>query len=157
LADSTAIAFGNVSLPDFGPIAPERPVLEGIGETRIVMASLSYAEGSRQGSASPFAALEGHGLTAAAVAESWKRMNEDVVEPVAAEPYVAAGSFTIADEANRLASALAAFGRIEIEKSEVDGMVWYSVNLRADGRTSLDGMLEAAWANGASDAMTIRD
>jgi rare lipoprotein A len=36
-------------------------------------------------------------------------------------------------------------------------MVWYSVNLRADGRTSLDGMLEAAWANGASDAMTIRD
>ena len=32
-----------------------------------------------------------------------------------------------------------------------------SVNLRADGRASLDEMLKAAWANGASDAMTIRD
>ena len=45
----------------------------------------------------------------------------------------------------------------ECEKSDIDGTVRYSVNLRSDGRASLDDMLEAARAKGASDAMTIRD
>ena len=84
-------------------------------------------------------------------------MNNDALEPIATEPYIAAGSFTAAEEANRLAGALAALGKIEIEKSDIDGTVWYNVNLRSDGRASLDDMLQAAWANGASDAMTIRD
>ena len=121
------------------------------------MASLSYAEDRKQGSTSAFAALDGHGLTADEAVQSWKRMNPGVTELRATEPYVAAGSFTAAAEAESLARVLAAFGGVEIEKSDIDGTVWYSVNLRTDGRTSLDEMLKAAWANGASDAMTIRD
>ena len=155
--EGVPMAIGSLALPAFGPIAPERPALEGIGESRIVLASLSYAEDSKQGSASAFAALDGLGLTPDAVVQSWKRMNHDALAPGAAEPYIAAGSFTAAEEADRLAVALAALGKIEIEKSDIDGTVWYSVNLRPDGRASLDDMLEAAWANGASDAMTIRD
>ena len=157
MVDSMPVAFDGVALPAFGPIAPDRPALDGIGEARIVLASLSYAEDSKPGSMSAFATLEGLGLSADAVVQSWKRMNNDALEPIATEPYIAAGSFTAAEEANRLAGTLAALGKIEIEKSDIDGTVWYSVNLRSDGRASLDDLLEAAWANGASDAMTIRD
>jgi hypothetical protein len=35
----------------------------------------------------------------------------------------------------------------ECEQIGIDGAVWYSVNLRSDGRASIDDMLEAAWTN----------
>ena len=75
----------------------------------------------------------------------------------AGEPYVAAASFTDAGEADRLAKTLAAYGRTEIEKTEIDGTMWYGVNLRNDGRISIDDMLQAAWSHGAPDAIAIRD
>ena len=84
-------------------------------------------------------------------------MNPDLADTTATEPYIAAGSFTVAEDADRLARKLAAFGRTEIEKSDIDGTVWYGVNLRADGRRSLDDLLQAAWDSGAADAITVRD
>ena len=48
-------------------------------------------------------------------------------------------------------------GRVSIEKSSDAEGVWYSVEVRSDGRRSLDDILEAAWMNGASDAMTVRE
>jgi rare lipoprotein A len=56
-----------------------------------------------------------------------------------------------------MAGALAAYGRAEIEKTEIDGVMWYGVNLRSDGRTSLDDLLRVAWSHGAPDAIAVRD
>ncbi len=56
-----------------------------------------------------------------------------------------------------LAAKLAAFGRTEIEQTEIDGTVWYGVNLLSDGRSSIDDLLEAAWMHGAPDASTVRE
>jgi rare lipoprotein A len=75
----------------------------------------------------------------------------------AGEPYVAAGSFTTETEAKELAETLAAYGTTEIEKTEIDGTTWYGVNLVADGRSSIDDLLRAAWSHGAPDAITVRD
>jgi rare lipoprotein A len=140
-----------VALPAAGPIVPERPAF---GEQiPFAVASLSYADEGRPASAAAFAALDR--LDAEAIVNSWKRMNEGLAP--AGQPYVAAASFTSADEANNLAKALAPFGQTEIEKTEIDGTMWYGVNLRAKGNASIDALLEAAWAHGAPDAIAIRD
>ena len=157
LSQTASVGLGDIALPAFGPIAPERPAPDGLGGTQIALASLSYAENTRPRSAEAFAAFESSGLTPDAVVESWKRMNPVVCRHSVAEPYIAAGSFTTEGDAQRLAQTLAAFGQTEIEKSDIDGTVWYGVNLRTDGRRSLDDLLQAAWDSGATDAMTVRD
>jgi rare lipoprotein A len=155
-ADATTTGGSDdFELPAFGPIVPERPAFDVPANSPFALASLSYAEESKATDA--FAALEGHGLTAASVVSSWKRMNPGGAEKAAEIAYIAAGSFSGSAEATQLAKRLSAFGRIEIEKSDIDGTAWYSVNLYADGRGGLDDMLTAAWENGAPDAMTIRD
>ena len=153
LADASPMAPGDLALPSFGPIAPERPAPAG---SPFAVASLSYADSARPRAADAFAAL-GSGLTPDAVVQSWKRMNRGAPADGSSGPYIAAGSFTLARDAEKLARALDAFGRTEIETSEIDGTVWYGVNLRTDGRNSLDDLLQAAWRNGAADAITIRD
>ncbi|MBU0582715.1 MAG: septal ring lytic transglycosylase RlpA family protein [Alphaproteobacteria bacterium] len=159
---SSAVSFpgeladaGNLALPAFGPIAPERPAPDAVGAP-FAMASLSYAQSTPSRASTAFAALESQGLTPDAVVRSWKRMN-DGAPGTPAEPYIAAGSFTLEAEAEQLARTLAAFGRTEIETSEIDGTLWYGVNLRPDGRGSLDDLLQSAWQSGASDAITVRD
>jgi rare lipoprotein A len=149
LVDMTASATSGLPLPALGPIAPERPA-EGLGEVQVAMASLGYAENGKS-SAAAFAAFDG--LDADAIVRSWKRMNGNA----AAEPYIAAGSFTEEGEAKKLAETLAAFGKTEIEATEIDGAMWYGVNLRGDGRSSIDDLLQAAWSHGAPDAITVRD
>ena len=150
LLDRMTTGTSSLRLPAFGPIAPERPAPGGIGNVQVVMASLSYAPEGMSG-ASAFAAFDG--LNAGAVVQSWKRMNGGT----AGTPYIAAGSFTGEGEASRLAERLAAFGKIEIEKTEIDGTVWYGVDIIGDGRASIDELLEAAWTHGAPDAITVRD
>jgi rare lipoprotein A len=157
MTSTASASLSDISLPAYGPIAPERPAPDGFGGTQIVVASLSYAENSRPHSAEAFATFEHSSLTPDAVVESWKRMNVGPSDVQPAEPYIAAGSFTIEEDAERLARTLAAFGRTDIEKADIDGTVWYGVNLRTDGRKSLDDLLQAAWDSGASDAMTVRD
>ena len=146
---------GSLALPAFGPIAPERPA-PGLGNAPFAVASLSYAESIPSRAASAFAALESQGLTPDAVVQSWKRMNA-ATSSTPTEPYIAAGSFTRQAQAEQLAGTLSAFGRTDVETSEIDGTLWYGVNLRPDGRGSLDELLEAAWQSGASDAITVRD
>ena len=155
MLDSFSTGSSALALPAFGPIAPERPALGGFGTVQVAMASLSYADDKRAGAASAFAAFDG--LNPDAVLQSWKRMNGGMTAPPAGGPYVAAGSFTGEGEAKMLAAKLAAFGRTEIEQTEIDGTVWYGVNLISDGRSSIDDLLEAAWTHGAPDAITVRD
>ncbi|RUT96840.1 septal ring lytic transglycosylase RlpA family protein [Mesorhizobium sp. M7A.T.Ca.TU.009.02.1.1] len=147
-------AYGDLALPDVGPIVPERPQINLPPQSPFAVASLSYADERVERASNAFAAMGGDGMSPADVLQSWKR------QPPPAGPstdYVAAGSFEDAGEAKRIAAQLAAFGKIEIQRSELDGEDWYSVNLYPDGHRNLDEMLQAAWSHGAPDALAVRN
>ncbi|MBA3448075.1 MAG: septal ring lytic transglycosylase RlpA family protein [Pseudaminobacter sp.] len=157
MAAAGAGDFGDLALPALGPIAPERPAGGVIMETQVALAIMSYADNRVSGAVSAFTALDGGAMSSNDVARSWKRLNPDGGLATTSNPYIAAGSFSQREQAERVARTLEGFGKTTLEKSELDGRPLYSVSLYADGRASLDDMLEAAWANGAPDAMTIRD
>ncbi|MER9162252.1 septal ring lytic transglycosylase RlpA family protein [Mesorhizobium sp. M0715] len=147
-------AYGDLALPDFGPIVPERPQINLPPQSPFAVASLSYADERVERASNAFAAMGSDGMSPADVLQSWKR------QPPPAGPstdYVAAGSFEDAGEAKRIAAQLAAFGKIEIQRSELDGEDWYSVNLYPDGHHNLDDLLQAAWSHGAPDALAVRN
>jgi rare lipoprotein A len=144
----------DIELPAFGPIVPERPSFADMAPTQLAMATMSYAP-ERNPAANAFDALEGNRVTAEQVQSSWKQLDSAAKE--AAEPFVAAGTYTDKAEAEHVRQALAAYGRASIEVSTADGAEIYSVNLYEDGRNSLDDLLEAAWDHGAPDAIAVRD
>ena len=128
-----------IVLPAFGPIAPERPGWEELpAEIVVASATMSYA---------------GEPVSRAA------RALDILTTPVeqAFAPYVAAGSFESEDEAGRVAKRLAAFGRVELERADLDGTVFYTVNLYPSSGASVDDVLQAAWNNGARDAFAVRN
>lgn len=150
-----APAFGDVTLPDFGPIVPERPEINP--QSPFTLASLSYADERVERASNAFAALDGDGMSPAEILQSWKRGNPEAPSAGSPTEYVAAGSFEDAAEAKRVAAQLSGFGKTEIQRSELDGEDWYSVNLYPDGHGSLDEMLQAAWSHGAPDALAVRN
>lgn len=155
---ATVVNPGDLELPAFGPIAPERPAYDPAALQQIAMATMSYAEQRMTRASSAFDALEGAHMTPADVEASWKRINEASGQASPAEAYVAAGSFTDRAEAERLAEALAPFGRTAFETVGFGTGAVYSVNLYADGRgSSLDDLLQSAWTHGAPDALAVRD
>jgi len=145
---------GDVVLPDFGPIVPERPEINLPPNSPFAMASLSYAD-ERVQRADVFAALDDQGMSPADILQSWKKSNPQATPPVS--DYVAAGSFDDAAEAKRVAAALKPFGRTEIQSTELDGKDWYAVNLYPDGHGNVDDLLQAAWSHGAPDALVVRN
>lgn len=145
------MAFGDLALPEFGPLVPQRPT-DTLAPTQLAM---SYADARVRG-ASAFAALD-NGMKADDIAKSWKRLNPGAVAAAASHPYVAVGTFTNKAQAERHAGALARVGRVTVETSVEGGATFYAVNLYDNGRASLDRMLQAAWSDGATDAMTVRD
>ncbi|QIA23655.1 septal ring lytic transglycosylase RlpA family protein [Mesorhizobium sp. AA22] len=149
-----APASGNVTLPDFGPIVPERPQINLPAQSPFSVASLSYADERVQRASNVFAALDGAGMSPAEILRSWKRQTPPAAS---ATSYIAAGSFEEAAEAQRVAARLSSFCKTEIERSEFEGKDWYSVNLYPDGHGSLDEMLQAAWSHGAPDALVVRN
>ncbi|RWC56687.1 septal ring lytic transglycosylase RlpA family protein [Mesorhizobium sp.] len=149
-----APAYGDLALPDFGPIVPERPQINLPPQSPFAMASLSYADERVERASNVFAALDGDGMSPADILQSWKRQPPPAGSST---DYVAAGSFEDAAEAKRIAAQLAAFGKIEIQRSELDGEDWYSVNLYPDGYRNLDDLLQAAWSHGAPDALAVRN
>jgi len=70
---------------------------------------------------------------------------------------VAAGTFAGEAEAEAVAKSLSAVGRTSLEKSTLDGSDWFTLNVYADGRASLDDLLAAAWQRGAPDAIIVRE
>lgn len=149
-----APAAGEILLPDFGPIAPERP---DFGDSRppFAVASLSYAD-ERVGSATQaFVAMDG--MSSSDIVASWKRANPGDARTDKAGEYVAVGTYEDAAKAERMVEALSGVGKATVEKSETDGHAWYSVALRSDGRRNIDSMLETAWSSGATDALVVRD
>jgi rare lipoprotein A len=156
-ATPVAFAPGDSGLPAYGPISPERPELGVFPEQnqQVAMEVLGYAD-RRVKAAAAFAAFDDAGARAEDIAASWKQQNPaDGADGDAS--YVAAGTFSDRIEADRIAAVLAKSGRVSVDKSSDAEGVWYSVEVRSDGRRSLDDILEAAWMNGASDAMTVRE
>ena len=153
VAASSSEAFGTVPLPAFGPIAPERPAIGLPFETRIDLPRCPMRRCLRPRRSMIFAALEQPDN----VGRRCQEAPEWTTRRMPSAGYIAAGSFTTARDAEQLARSLSAY------RQDCAGNVrnrwndWYSVNLYADGRNSVDAMLEAAWSIGASDAMTIRD
>lgn len=145
-----AAAIDAVSLPDFGPIVPQRPDTAA----PFAVAALSYADERVDRAASAFAAFDGGSLSAGDVVRSWKKLNP-TGHP--ASRYVAAGSFDDESTARRVARDLAGFGRVEIETSALGGGDRYSVNVYPDGQGDPDALLRAAWTHGAPDALAVRD
>lgn len=156
---ANVLSPSQLQLPDLGPIAPERPAIAEIIETQqLALAAMSYAEVRVSIASDPFVTLGYAGMTPDDVAASWKRLNALAeVTATEVEPYVAAGTFADQSQAEAVVHALSAFGRASIEVSQESGSRVYSVNLYGDGRNTLDAMLESAWANGAPDALAVRD
>lgn len=121
-------------LPEFGPIVPWRPGI-GLAATTDSLPALAYAARTEGGA--------GHALDRLAAGAA-------VSETV---PYVAVGTYLDREAAARIASALESAGRVAIE--EEGGAL--TLTLHADGRLEIDGMLRAAWAAGAGDALIVRD
>ncbi len=144
-------AFGAFPLAPVGPVAPERPSEEIVPQTQVAFASMSYAMDSSTAADRAFAALDGTS-TAEQIQDSWKRSPAGE-----GGEYIAVGSFRDAAEATRIALELSGSGRAVLAHSEIDGTIWHSVALEADGRQTLDQMLQAAWSLGASDAMPVRN
>lgn len=156
---STASAFGafDIVLPEIGPIAPERPVDGFAAPGRgVAVAALSYADDRIARAGNPFAALDA-GLTSDRIVASWKKQSAVTAGTMSGGAFVAAGTFATEAEADSVAAGLSALGRASLEKSSLDGRDWYTLNLYADGRATLDDLLSAAWAHGAPDAIIVRD
>lgn len=156
-AVSTASAFGaiDIILPELGPIAPERPV-DSFGTPGATLAALSYADDRVERAGDPFAALDA-GLTSDRIIASWKKQSSVTAGTLSYGAFVAAGTFATEAEAGDVARELAVLGRPSMEKSTLDGRDWYTLNLYADGRASLDDLLSAAWTHGAPDAIIVRE
>jgi len=158
IPDAATTMVGTIDLPVDGPIFPERPVFDVPLDSPFQMAAaMSYADVRVNGAVSALDTLgSGAGLKADDIVASWKRQQGEVEAEGLADPYVLAGSFATRDEAARVAETLRGFGRVSIDASAATGDDLYSVTLRGDGRNGLDDMLEAAWSNGAPDAIAIR-
>jgi rare lipoprotein A len=158
--ESAPVAYqpGSVELPAFGPIFPDRPE-NGIWpaqEQQVAAGLMSYADSRVKAAASsPFDMLQTGSRRGEEVRAAWKRQNPD--EAGGEESYVAVGTFADEAEATRVARALQDAGRVTIEMSQEGDASWYAVSVRTDGRLPVDGMLEAAWANGAPDALIVRN
>jgi len=147
-------AAGDLSLPAFGPAVPERPEIAFNGA--VTLASLSYADERIARSADPFRTFDS-GMTPSQIVAAWERSGGSADESSASAPYVAVGTFDDRRAAEALARSLAATGDVEVAVEPADGTTWYTIAVRSDGRSSLDGMLRAAWAAGATDAMIVRE
>lgn len=146
-----ASAFGDIALPEQGPIVPQRPDMGLPAQSPFALASLSYADERVERASTAFAALD-----ARQQLQNWKQTPASQSQGGSAG-FVAAGTFDHASEAKRVAAQLSEFGKIEIQRSVQGGNDWYSVNLYPDGRHNLDDMLQAAWSHGAPDALAVRD
>lgn len=151
-ATAVATASDELVLPSFGPAVPERPSLD---EPALVVVALSYADERVNRAADALSAFSG-GMSPAAIVSSWERRTGGVPAALEARPHVAVGTYADRAEAERIARSLAPAGRVELLVEPEDGRDWFTVNLHADGSGDLDGLMRAAWAAGATDAVAVR-
>ncbi|HEV7416449.1 MAG TPA: septal ring lytic transglycosylase RlpA family protein, partial [Tianweitania sediminis] len=138
------IATASLTLPDFGPMAPDRPASIQMANT--ALSTLSYAQERVEKAASAFRAFDTKAVAAKVVAQSWKENNGGA-------GYVAVGTYGTKAEAIAATSALASLGEVAFDVSDAG----VAVSLKPNGQDDLDDLLQAAWRHGASDAFVVRD
>ncbi|SFJ18118.1 rare lipoprotein A [Aquamicrobium aerolatum DSM 21857] len=149
----------DVVLPEFGPIAPQRPGVSlasletdgassitalGYADDRVNRAAQivsDFAEGSRDSSRLIEALNQRYAATASTARTS--------------PEYVAVGTYPDQLSAETMARALTSVGQVVIETDPNSS--GFSLRLNPNGRAEVDEMLRTAWAAGATDAMTVRD
>ncbi len=107
---------------------PERPALGGFGDGP-GRHGLAILCGRRAARARLPPSPRSTGLIADAVLQSWKRMNGGMTAPPASGPTSRRALSRARARRKCWLQTLAAFGRTEIEQTEIDGTVWYGVNL----------------------------
>lgn len=150
---ATPAADGHIVLPDVVPIAPARPpvTLASAGGASGLL--LSYAD-ERINAASAVSSFGAHRLDADAVIASFARTSA-AREGTGAPDYINAGTFTSKAEAVTIASRFSDLARAQIE-TDPSGQ-WFAISVEENGGATLDQILRHAWANGAPDAMIVRD
>lgn len=149
----------DATIPHFGPVVPDKPYFDPMtgapaaarGEPMSAGILVSSYASERVASAysvdSPFSVM---GLSEKRIQASWKdKAGSDLSLD---GEYVLLGSFS-SDEAKRLSSEMAGFGRITEEKDGEN----IALSLRADGRMDIDALLEKSWKLGANDAFVVRE
>jgi rare lipoprotein A len=147
-------AMQAADVPQFGPIVPDKPIIEPIEATPVAMngsakwvnAYASERIDAAYGAAAPFKAM---GLTEERIKRSWKKQAS--AAPIASE-FVLVGTFA-KSEAARLSRELSPLGRLVSETSGAN----VTLTLTQDGGAVTDMLLEASWRAGASDAFVVRD
>jgi rare lipoprotein A len=147
-----SVVPSQITLPTSVGLPVRRPSEAVYGQAPSATPVLGYAEARMGKDSDAFAALIGN-PDANALADAWQRSNADRFTGVQG-PHVAIGTFETESEARRMADRLAGSGEVRIMPTN-GGLV--SVAIVPDGRLDLDGILKTAWANGAADAMTVRD
>lgn len=141
-------------LPDIGPMVPERPTIGLAGRVGAPSATgaLAYAdERVKRAAQAVNSFAEGKGALIAAL----NRRYAAARQPVAAEEYVAVGTYPDQASAQIMAAALTEAGNPVIETDyNGDG---YTLRLLPNGNVAVDDMLRTAWAAGAADAITVRE
>jgi rare lipoprotein A len=157
-APSLSTGATDVVLPDFGPIAPERP---GVGLANRLSAPgrstavMSYADERVQRAAEALDAFATPQPNNDDLIQALNRRYARAPLAAAVEEHVAVGTYASQQLAEAMARPLGQAGRVQIETDyNTDG---YSLRLYPDGRMSVDTMLRTAWAAGATDAMTVRE
>lgn len=146
-------AFDHILLPDVVPIAPARPSATLASMQHGTSTFLSYAD-QRIGEASAVESFSAHRLDADAIVASFARSSA-ARQGTGVAAFVNAGTFSSKAEASVAASQFAAVGDVRIEADPAGK--WYGVSVTENGTTSLDAILRHAWANGAADAMIVRN
>nr|WP_244491067.1 septal ring lytic transglycosylase RlpA family protein [Paramesorhizobium deserti] len=147
---------GDPVLPAVGPIVIEKPaILMGIAHApgaAVSSALAGYADervaaANSDIEASAYASV----LTSSAISDAWKKIGVEKANGGIGE-YVDAGFFSDRQEADRIAAALAPYGKVQRSNVPTENGELYGVTVAG----SSDALLEAAWAAGATDAFVVR-
>ncbi|MEO3999305.1 septal ring lytic transglycosylase RlpA family protein [Mesorhizobium sp. CAU 1732] len=140
---------GDVVLPEFAPIAPERPGQDIAAIGFAPSPALAYADERVKRASAAIDAFASGELTPEALAQRYASRTN------AQSDYVAVGTYGDQGAAETIARALASAGQVRIDTDYAgDG---FAVSLYPDGRLPVDDLLKAAWAAGAPDALTVRE
>ncbi|WP_425350271.1 septal ring lytic transglycosylase RlpA family protein [Phyllobacterium phragmitis] len=149
------LGAGDPVLPAIGPIVTERPGISmGIAHVpgAAVTSTLAGYADARIAAANGVEAMAyASVLTPSAISDAWKKLGADNANAVSTE-YVDAGFFGDKSEADRIAVALSAYGKVRRTHVPTENGELYGVTVVG----SSDSLLKAAWAAGAADAFVVR-
>ncbi|MBB2973852.1 rare lipoprotein A [Mesorhizobium sp. RMAD-H1] len=156
VAIPAGLSEGDPVLPAIGPIVIEKPaILMGIAHARGVAspsALAGYADQRVAAANGVEVAAYASVLSSSAISDAWKKIGMEKARAGEEHEYVDAGFFSDKEEADRIAAALAPYGRIQRTNVPTGNGELYGVTVAG----SSDALLKAAWAAGATDAFVVR-